>query len=284
MLRTLDSTTSNEFLLSYWGGAFMPLPPWSDPLWFPGRLAALFINPVGLMDAGLSTGIVYIAFSIAGIFRLLRRNWRLGLLLFLPLAFALVASALHKYPFADRLMLWAVPALIIGVVEGAHWLVSLFPSLHRAKWVATAAVVLFLSAGPLRAAGGDVLRPKARQHIKPLLACLIARRGEGDILYVYHKSRNPFLYYYPQYGLSSGDFVLGGNFNGDAEPYVKEIVALARSRRVWLLFSHTNPTGVSERESILRRLRGVGVLRVEKEERSASLVLFESAPVSAARL
>lgn len=284
MLRTLDPASTNGFLLSYWGDAFMPLPPWSDPLWLPVRIAALLVNPSGLLDAGRVTAFLYIGLVIAGGVSQWRRGWRTGLLLFLPLGFALISSALHRYPFADRLMLWAVPALIIAVVEGVRWLVSFTPRMPRIRWAAMAVLVLLIAWGPVREAGGDILNPKARQHIKPLLAYLLSNREDGDVLYVYHKSRNPFLYYYPQYGLLPEEFVLGGNFNGQTEPYIEEIVTLARSHRVWLLFSHTTPGGIAEKEGILTRLARLGSVMEEKEERSASLFLFKAQPMIVAGL
>jgi hypothetical protein len=270
-----DRASGNPGLQSYWSDSFMPLPPWRRPLWLPTHLAALFVNPVGLLDVGPTTGIFCGLLFLTGAVSLFRRWWQVGVLFFVPLALALAASALHRYPFSDRLMLWSVPALILAVVEGVRWFSGALRNIPRLQRFATAVLVAVLVAGPVRAAGGDILRPKARQHIKPLLAYLRSSQTSGDLLYVYHKSRNPFLYYYPMYGLSPAQFVIGGNFNGETDRYVDEITSLGRSHRVWILFSYVSPGGAAERDHILERLGKLGSVVEEKRERSASLCLFE---------
>jgi hypothetical protein len=271
----LNSASANSELQSYWGSAFMPVPPWSDPFWLPSRIAALFVNPAGFLNGGPVTAVVFLFVAAGGAFSLLRRNWQAGMLLMLPMVFALAASALHRYPFSERLMLWAVPGLVLTVIEGTWWLLGglhRFAGLQRIVWATMVAVFL---ASPIRDAAGDVLSPKARQHIKPLLAYLRSNRTPGESIYVYHKSRNPFLYYYPFYELSPPEFFLGSNFHGETDRYLREIGSMEFGRRVWILFSHVGPAGVAERDQIVTRLSASGQLTEVQHERSASLWLFD---------
>lgn len=271
----LSPTSANAELQAYWADAFMPFPPWGDPLWLPSHVAALFVNPAGFLDMGPVAATLYLLLALAGSFSILRRNRYAGLLLILPLGFALVASALHQYPFSDRLMLWAVPALILIAVEGVWWLLGLLRNSPLVQRIAWAVVVGVMLASPVREAAGDILRPKARQHVKPLLSQLRSNRVPGDLLYVYYNSRSPFLYYYTFYNLSPSEFVLGGNFHGETERYVQEIASMGNAVRVWILFTHVSPAGDKERDQILNLLGKVGGVVEAGHTQSASLFLFE---------
>jgi hypothetical protein len=64
---------------------------------------------------------------VAGLAFLIRRNgWRVGLLPVLPIAFAVLASALRRYPLGvPRLMVFASPLLVLVVSGAVAWLVQI---------------------------------------------------------------------------------------------------------------------------------------------------------------
>lgn len=117
--RQLRESTS---MYVFWDFAFLPFPPsdWGSIKKAGGILLETFVTPLNLIPpilpflfAGLATG-----FLILGIASLARREPAALGMLIAPVAFALAASALRRYPFHGRLILWLAPAFFLGIAEG----------------------------------------------------------------------------------------------------------------------------------------------------------------------
>ncbi len=113
----------DDFLARFWGFAFLPFPPRSlaDLRQIFWQLINVFDSPTGLYTP---LGVLPSAFIAAGLFLLggwsLGRRWKGGLFLLIsPIFFALVASALHEYPFHGRLLLFLIPSIQLLFSEGA---------------------------------------------------------------------------------------------------------------------------------------------------------------------
>ncbi len=115
--------SKDRFIWNWWDFAFLPLPPRSlADLERTGWQVLNLLNAPG--DVLMPVGVLWSAFIALGLFMLgglaLARRWRGGLYLLLaPLLFALLASALHQYPFHGRLLLFLVPSVHLLVSEGA---------------------------------------------------------------------------------------------------------------------------------------------------------------------
>ncbi len=116
--------TRDDFLWRWWHFAFLPVPPrsWDDLVRDFWHLINIFNNPAGVLTP---LGVLPSAFLAAGLFLagslsflFARRGGRLYLLT-APILFALVASAVHQYPFHGRLLLFLVPGVHLVVAEGA---------------------------------------------------------------------------------------------------------------------------------------------------------------------
>jgi hypothetical protein len=83
-----------------------------------------------------------------------------------PIALCLVASALRKYPFSNRLLLFVVPALILLAVAGVE-AAARTPKAGPALAAVLAAAVLF---EPSLAAARALVHPRTNEEIKPVLA------------------------------------------------------------------------------------------------------------------
>ena len=103
-------------LLTYWQDNFAPFPPLSTKTvdWYLKTLFNAFAFPGGIE----ATGLAVVLFVIGCAWLLLRRRAAF-LLLVIPIALTLAASAVHRYPFSGRLILFLAPALILPVAEAS---------------------------------------------------------------------------------------------------------------------------------------------------------------------
>jgi len=115
--------SKDRFIWDWWDFAFLPLPPRSF-----AELERDFWQMLNLLNSPSCVltplGVLTSVFLALGLFVLgglaLGRRWRGGLYLVLaPVLFALLASALHEYPFHGRLLLFLVPSVHLLVSEGA---------------------------------------------------------------------------------------------------------------------------------------------------------------------
>jgi hypothetical protein len=110
------------FIWDWWGFAFLPLPPRSmaDVARSFWQVANIFLNPSGVVTP-LSpplSAIFAMGLFLAGAAALGHR-WRGGIfLLVAPVLLAVATSALHKYPFHGRLLLFLIPSVHLLVAEG----------------------------------------------------------------------------------------------------------------------------------------------------------------------
>jgi hypothetical protein len=119
--------------LKTWRDAFPPMSePWRIPWWLlEVHTGMMLAYPLGDHHFGSTLTTLLV---IAGCVRMARRRARRPLLLLLlgPLAFALIAAALRRYPYgtSTRVMLYMAPAFCLLVAEG---LMGLLRRRHRAR-------------------------------------------------------------------------------------------------------------------------------------------------------
>jgi Dolichyl-phosphate-mannose-protein mannosyltransferase len=111
-------------MYKFWDFAFLPLEPLSrDSLSKAcGILLEIFVNPLNLVApiwpwAGV---ILPVSLMLLGVVSLARRSTAAWAILVLPIALAMVASALKRYPLHGRLILELVPAFLLLIAEGTE--------------------------------------------------------------------------------------------------------------------------------------------------------------------
>lgn len=113
----------SDWMWIWWDFAFLPLPPTSiaeveHVFW---SMANVFTNPVSLVTPGgpVVAGLLgLVLFALGCLSALARRDWwALGLWIG-PIVLVMAASALHRYPFHGRLLVFLVPSLILPMAEG----------------------------------------------------------------------------------------------------------------------------------------------------------------------
>ncbi len=239
LLRKLGT---NQYLLDYWSGKFLPLPPTSvgDLAWVVDHFLQFFERPGGLASAEFATGgLAAVCFLVAAL-ALARADWRLLVALVGPLLLALAASGLKKYPFAGRLLMFAVPALLLTVGYGAALVAARLGGAVRGAGV-VALAVLFVA--PVAECRWLLKRPCHAEDAREAVAHVHDGWQPGDKLYVYYGAVPAFAYYHPRYPFPADAVVLGVENRGkDQRRYQFEVAPLRGQKRVWVLLAHKQST------------------------------------------
>jgi hypothetical protein len=267
---SLEGMAENRKRQRFWGDAFMPMPPWTAEWagWMKATTLQLFANPGGfdpiwLAIALFAVGCVYAAW----------RDWRRAAILLGPILLCLAASALRKYPFSSRLLLFVVPLLILLAVKGIE---ALAERTGRAGPVLAAAAAVGLLLLPAVSAARHLIHPRTREEIKPVLAWVRDNRQPGDVVYLYYGAQYPMQYYATRYGFAPGDYTSGKISRRNPERYLRDLDALAGNPRVWIVFSHpTTKRGLDEERYFLDHLDRLGTRVDELRVDGASGYLYD---------
>jgi len=228
---SLRHIASNQMLLQYWNQDFVPLSlSVSTAKWLVTHVADLFADPAHFRPPGVAM----FAFAVGCAVAFLRNRSRFWLMIS-PLAFAFLAAALQKYPFGGRLLLFAVPLLILLVAEGAAIVAGI--TWDRAPAIAVILVGLLVFY-PATEALESAVAPKGREEIKPVLAYVMAHRRDGDELYLYGPARFAFQYYAVMGGWKL-PVMVGVDMQATEYSTLGDDLERLRGRgRMWVIFSH----------------------------------------------
>jgi hypothetical protein len=270
---SLRELSANAFMLDFWTEYFMPLSL-ATPLWILSALGGAFSNPAGLAADFWPIPAIL---ALTGFIVLLRRHWQSAALCGLTLLAALAASALGKYPFGGRMILFSVPILFALVGAGVDGLVGWIKGKGRSGAAPLLAVLLagIMLYAPFMTSAENFIQPKYAEHIRPTMAYLQSNRKPGDVLYVYYWAIPAFRYYAPRYGFVETDFMAGNQHQNDPSGLLAEIDQLKGHPRVWILFSHVYEKGdYNEKDAILQHLNQIGDKKREFREPGTSVSLF----------
>lgn len=229
----------NQYLLDYWAGKFMPFPPKSpgDLAWVAMHYFELFQKPGGLnADSWGLAGVAGLCFLV-GAAVMARTDWRSCVALVGPVGLCLMASAVQKYPFAGRLMLFAVPGLLLVTAFGA-WQIAdrLLRDLPVAAW---ALVAILVGAGAIESYWLVSQKPLHHEEAREALADVWNEWQDGDRLYVSGGAAPAFAYYHPRFPLPTNAAVLGSDDRNSPQTHWRdELKPLAGNRRVWVVAAH----------------------------------------------
>lgn len=250
----LRNLTHDSFLLGYWRTSFLPFPPRTagEFAWYRDAFVRFFANPLGL-DLNLISGLAL----VGGAFALARLHRRLFWLLGVSLLLAAVASALHQYPFAGRLIVFLVPAAIISLGAGIAVL------WREDRWMARAAAVLVavvLVAPPVASFARNPIRGRATHELRPVVQQVAANWRSGDKLHLYSMAWAAFSYYAKKSGLADAPQTITPSRDLGHAALQADLQKLAGGGRVWFVFSHiaAAKSGPDDRVFSLQVLDGLG--------------------------
>jgi hypothetical protein len=266
---SLSKSAHSQVLLGFWTSAAAPLPPTSyeDLRWYLQALERISSLPLGkeVGEIVLFAGIL----GAAALFRQARDGFYW---LLLPGVFALLASGLHKYPLANRLWLFMVPALLLVTAAGAA---EVWARTRRAFPLLAVAFFGLLSVQPILYTAYHFVRPQRVEEIKPLLQYWRAQRRPGDVLYVYYGALPAVSYYSLRGMLEPTEFVMGVRARESPAKYLRDLDELRGVGTAWLIFSHVDTNdSINEEQFMLRYLDGMGIRLVERGAVGASLYSY----------
>lgn len=268
----LNDLRQNAYMQEYWQAGFVPLPPWSNPLWFASVLHE---------NIGLQFGIPYAQYPVLGLmlagwFYLWVRQRNYAIALALILLMTLIASSLQLYPVLERMILFTIPIGLILIGKSIDWLYSY---LQNRRSLSTAAAVILaglLLYGPFTTSVEYFFNPKYYEHIRPSIENLQSSWKDGDTLYVTNGAVPAYEYYAPMYGLE--EIVYRSNQRqdyADRQKITEQLNALKGQSRVWILMSHVyEKDGFNEQDFILEYLRQPGTRTREFRVPGTSVYLY----------
>lgn len=258
-----------QYALTQWSDAYAPLPPESlgDLVWFLRRYRHLFDDVVGL--ASWSGAAVL---GVLGTIKLLRDRRRQLVVIGGVLVMTVAASGLRMYPVESRAALFLLPVAALLFGAGVQQSVS---ALGGYKWLATAALILFVLARPLGVGLGIATDPDPRE-MRQVYGRFLKDVRPSDEIYVYYGAEPMVRYYAHLLGGEDLPFHFGQRARETPEVYFGELEEHLGAERVWMLFSHdtTGPFGL-ERDLILSAARCYGEELLQFEKAGAYLYLYD---------
>ncbi|MBA4190287.1 MAG: hypothetical protein C0467_20060 [Planctomycetaceae bacterium] len=243
-LLTLRHLGNSQYLLDYWAGHFLPLPPTSpgDLAWIVDHYFGFFAYPGGFAGGEFKVGAVAALLGLVGIGAFWRDRWQVAVAMVVPVLLVLVASGLHKYPFAGRLLLFLVPLAVLAVARGASEIVSALSPSH--PFAATGLLGVLLVA-PLFETAQEFLRPSRHEQITEVLAEVRSRVQPGDRVYLYYNAAPAFTFYTRTEPFPVA-VTVGTENRQRRTGYRDELRKFAGEPRVWVVFSHRHGTEESQ--------------------------------------
>ncbi|MEL6864028.1 MAG: hypothetical protein AAFP19_06405, partial [Bacteroidota bacterium] len=257
---------------------FMPLDFWTVEAWqwYINSYFSWFRSPGGIFFKYMAGTLALIAL-LKGF-----KGRRMALLsLLFPFLLAVGASAIGLYSTIPRLLLFALPILLILVTEGIGlvylWVGERWAFIkHKRMGFYLMAGLLFLQ--PTLDAIHQTAEPREIEDIQQALSYIQEHWQSGDLLYLYHYAEHAYQFYQTHYPLDDLKLVHGRT---PWEEWPKDFEALGDQKRVWLLFSH------DDRDQALDRNRYTDYLdlhfqqlrALETKGTACYLYDFESSPI-----
>jgi len=135
--------------------------------------------------------------AVVGIAALWRyRRWAL-LLVLGPVLLAMLASLTRQYPFAERLVIWTVPAFTLLIAAGLDWLCG---KGDRPRLLFSILVTLLIFIPCLALTGWCIANSRngGNEESKPVYQYIAAHWQPGDAIYLYREANLSFYYYSQQ--------------------------------------------------------------------------------------
>jgi hypothetical protein len=196
---------NNPYMRQFWHGSLVTIwePGWVGRLWYGIRevvwqtLAGESTVPPmtaanSLLVNGMTAAVLMLAVSGLRCMRLRVGRMRVTLLAS-PAPIAVIASLMGRYPLAGRVMLFAVPGLVISVATGVVALIDALPLLWKRPMGVTACAWLFAASIPPDVA--LAVGPRALEDVRWAAREYEGRHLPGEPIYVFAGSLPAWTFY-----------------------------------------------------------------------------------------
>jgi hypothetical protein len=222
-------------LVIYWTqrDAFMPL--W--PIWWPASALIAICQSPGAMWLDYP-GAAFCAFGVGAAVALRRRGK--FLLVLAPFLMMLLAAALRQYPMADRLALFFVPVILLGIGAGLDALCGNFAS------VIAMLLILCVTLVPSGLRSIEYFfHPPGREETRQTYRWIAEHWQPGDGIYLSHYATPSYEFYHQQAGLNCDPSRLWIEppLDQDSLAVFSDVAKLAGQGRIWLVQIHTDGAG-----------------------------------------
>ena len=270
-LISLRNLTTDAYLARYWLATFVPMPPWSNPGWFVNAYRALLLPAASKLDAS-----VMASWSLLlgiGIVSLLVSRRSFGLIILLPFVLTLAASALHKYPIQDRLLLFLVPFVYLLTAEGLRRVYTWIARWNRVPAWAVYAVLCVILLRPMAVnAKRNFFNPPRPWDMRPVVEYITAKWNEGDMVYV-SGGGETFQFYADSYGLvPARTRVDNAHRIARYSTYMGDMKTFAGQDRVWVVFARFEEQSY-QNQRYVKYLNRVGEIKDSFDTGSARVYL-----------
>lgn len=240
----------------------------------------------------------FVLLALVGLVGIARRRLAFAGILVGVFVAMLVASRLHRYPIADRTILFLVPVVALLIAEGVAVLVGLVRRSSNARSAVAVALAFAVLAVPGWRALRTLVHPDKHEEVRGALALLRRDWRPGDTLYLGNETDFAVRYYVecgcietPSWSFARTDvgdsneqdalrsnpphFIAGQVPLGRLDDYATDVERL--HGRVWLLYSHsrTDTELGFVRTELPRRLAAFGTERLSFEAPGVTLYLFD---------
>jgi uncharacterized membrane protein len=223
----LKRLSNDNYMLWFWSkaDAFAPIPK-SLPavIWYKQTFFDVFANPCSLDYVGLCA-LVF----LLGVWTLWRRRMSAVIMLLLPILLALAASAVHKYPFKERLILFICPSIAIFIGAGFEYL------FEQPRRVVGVIAVIFILITPIDTVRKFAIKPWLHSDMRTVMSIVGKNQQAGDVLYIDEACFYPYEYYRDQFKVTPLEFKEEKPAVTDIAEY-REIFGAYRGKRVWIMF------------------------------------------------
>jgi hypothetical protein len=226
-LLVLRRLSHSAFMQTFWAqaDAFAPIPKSIEAIvWYKEQFFEIFESPLSMGFVGLCA-LVF----VLGVVELWRRNRAATVGVLSPILIALIASAFHKYPFKERLILFICPLLAIFIGAGFEYL---FQGQRRLVGIIA---LIFLLITPVNKTREFIKQPWMHSDIRRAMSVVAKNRQPGDQLYVYEYCWYPYEYYRDRFGLQNLPAIRGPQQVADID-HMRALLAPMKGKRVWVMF------------------------------------------------
>ena len=248
---SLRNLAAEQSLLRFWKNYFAPVDilKVSTWKWYLNRSIEIMGNPIGL-TFGQRLALVILVVGVAALFYKDRIK---TITILAPFVFLVIASNLRLYPLGERLILFAVPILLLFLSHGMFYIIDKKSTIAKSAGIITAAILISTTAYSAM----NITFNAGREEIEPAIKFIKDNIQEGDIVCIpsisypafkfYQKTRTEYKYLQK---------ITCRSPRKSEEESLKCLEQLSGYKNVWLLLSHYDKY---ERGFFIEHLGDIGI-------------------------